>query len=323
MFLGVDIGGTRIKAGLVDRSGALTRCEAVPTPESLTEFRSTLEAMARRIGEGSVVEGVGIGCKGIIRPSDTFVECLPGTLDYLEGTRLADFVSPFVSGGAVISADNDARAALAGEMTFGAAKGRRHALMLTLGTGVGGAVLSNGELLRGCRGAGGHAGHLTVDPDGPWCICGNRGCLETRFSSRAIELEAVAAIHRGCDSLLRQRYHNDPLSVTCEAVFACAAEGDVVARAIRDQALKYLSGALAGMLHMLDPEIVILGGQIAAAGEMLFQPLRQDVEQRTKRLLGRAVPIVPAAVGDQSGVVGAASLAMHSQLGGSVRSQHS
>jgi len=309
VYLGIDIGGTRLKAALVDSSGALTRGHAVPSPLTLPAFRRSIAELVEVAASGVAVDGVGIGCKGIIRAADTLVESLPGTLDYLEGHKLAEFVAPLTP----VWADNDARAALAGELMFGAARGKRDVVMLTLGTGVGGAMVQSGVLVRGHAGVAGHAGHLTVDADGPNCICGNRGCLETRFSARALEMEAIGTVLRGCASMLRDRHQANPLAITCADVVACAREGDAVSRSIWDQGVKYLADALVGLLHVLDPEVVILGGQIAEAGEMLFEPLWRDVPPRTMRLLKREVPIVPAQVGDGSGVVGAASLVMYSK----------
>src|SRR5262249_1306178 len=209
-ILGIDIGGTRLKAGLVDDAGAISSLTSTRTPATLSEFR---EEMARVLCMPAA-SGAGIACKGIINSETTRVEVLPGTLHYLEGHLLSDFVT----GVAVVRADNDARAALAGEMAWGAARGRRNAVMLTLGTGVGGGILAAGGMLRGSRGVAGHLGHLTVDPDGPVCICGNRGCLETIFSARAIEAEAIAAVLRGCDSSLTGAFGNDPRAIMCEAV---------------------------------------------------------------------------------------------------------
>ena len=297
--LGIDIGGTRLKAGLVEESGAISGIASTRTPASLSEFREAMERLTRM----PAPDGVGIGCKGIINSESTLVEVLPGTLHFLEGRRLSEFVPWAVP----VRADNDARAALAGEMVYGAARGRRNAVMLTLGTGVGGGILADGRLLRGAAGVAGHLGHLTVDPDGPVCICGNRGCLETVFSARAIEAAAIAAVLRGCRSRLSDEFSTDPRAITCEAVFAIAAAGDEVARAIRDRALKYLAGAIAGIFGAFDPEVVILGGQIVAAGAALFEPLQEQVTARARRLVGRDVPLVRAEVAE-SGVAGAAAL---------------
>ena len=298
-ILGIDIGGTRLKAGLVDDAGQLSCMTCTRTPATLAEFREEM----KRIGCLPSVGGVGIGCKGIINPETTRVDVLPGTLHFLEGLLLSDLVG----GSAPVRADNDARAALAGEVAWGAARGRRNAVMLTLGTGVGGGILADGRLLRGSTGVAGHLGHLTVDPDGPVCICGNRGCLETIFSARAIEAEAISAVIRGCHSSLTDEFSADPRKVTCEAVFAAAAKGDEIGQAICDRAVRYLAGAIAGIFGALDPEVVILGGQIAEAGAVLFGPLQQQVTERARRLVGHDVPLVRAQV-TEPGIVGAAAL---------------
>ena len=180
--------------------------------------------------------------------------------------------------------------------------------MLTLGSGVGGGVLAEGKLLRGETGVAGHLGHLTIAPDGPLCICGNRGCLETFFSARAIEAEALHAIHRGCESALTARFQQRPAEITCQAVFEAAAGGDRLAMQIRDRAIETLAAGVAGLLHVFDPEVVIVGGQISEAGAALFEPLQRHLAWRTRRLLGREVSLIPPQIGDRSGVVGAAAL---------------
>ena len=299
-ILGIDIGGTRLKAGLVDERGTLSSATSVRTPQNLSDFRAAIEHIVTTLP----ADAIGIGCKGIINSETTCVEVLPGTLNYLEGHLLSDFISRT----APVRADNDARAALAGEMVWGAARGRRNVVMLTLGTGVGGGILADGRLLHGMRGVAGHLGHLTVDPHGARCICGNRGCLETVFSARAIEGEAIAAILRGSASRLTEAFANDLAAVTCEAVFAAADAGDAIAREICGRAIWYLAGAIAGIFGAFDPEVVILGGQIAAAGPVLFAPLQELVTERARRLVGRDVPIVRAEI-TESGILGAAALA--------------
>ena len=209
-----------------------------------------------------------------------------------------------------VFADNDARVALAGEMVWGAARGRENALMLTLGNGVGGAALVNGRILRGHSGVAGNIGHLTVDPHGSVCSCGNQGCLETVFSARAIEAEASAAVHRGCDSVLTRLFREQPQLASCRTVFQAASEGDTVAMAIVSSAIYQLGAALAGLLHIFDPEIVILGGHVADAGADLLVPLQEEVCSRSRGLLGRDVPIVEQEVADKSGIIGAAGLAV-------------
>jgi glucokinase len=304
-ILGIDIGATQLKCGRVDEAGRLLSSRAVKTPASLEAFETALHYM---VASGDPPEGIGIGCKGLVNPETTRIEVLPGTLHFLEGRSLAEMIRPAIRGDVPIRADNDARVALVGEIVWGTARGRSDVLMLTLGSGVGGAVLTGGRILRGHTGVGGHLGHLTVVPDGRECICGNRGCLETVFAAHAIEGEAFSAVHRGVASLLTERFAARPDEISCRAVFDAAAEGDCVARGILDRGLRALGGAIAGLLHVFDPELVIIGGHIAEAGAALLDPLRSEIAWRTGVMLCREVPLVTPGVQDPSGIVGAAAL---------------
>lgn len=311
LVLGLDIGGTQIKGACVDESGTILQGRRISTPASLNEFRQVLCGLVRELIPPPVtIQAVGIGCKGIINPQTTRVDVLPGSLHYLEGQVLSEMIAPALPAETAIAADNDARVALAGEIAWGAAQNRRDALMLTLGTGVGGGILADGRILRGATGAAGHIGHLTIDPDGPLCICGNRGCLETLFSARTIESEAFAAIHRGVDSRLAGC---GPQAPSCAEVFDLARQGDAVASDIVRNATRALGAAIAGLAHVFDPELVILGGQISEAGDALLDPLRQEIAWRTRGLLRREIPIVRSKLVDPSGVIGAAALALEAR----------
>ncbi len=309
VLLGIDIGGAQIKAGMVDEEGAILASRTIDTPADMESFLPSLHGAIRWLLEATALPaGVGVGCKGIINPDSTMVEILPGMLHYLEGQRLSDLIGLPLD--VPVFADNDARVAMAGEMVWGAARGHEDVLMLTLGMGVGGAVLAHGHVLRGHTGVAGHLGHMTIDADGPLCACGNRGCLETAFSARALEGEAWAAVHRGCASTLTRLFREQPQLATCRTIFQAASEGDELSRAIVSQAIHKLGAAIAGLLHVFDPEIVILGGHVADAGEDLLVPLQEEVWSRSRGLLGREVPLVEQQVADKSGIVGAASLVM-------------
>ncbi|MEZ5399269.1 MAG: ROK family protein [Bryobacteraceae bacterium] len=297
LAIGVDIGGTSVKCGLVDRAGSVRASWDEPSPKSREGFETLLRKAVAAWPEAG---GVGFGCKGILDPVTTEVIRSPGPVAFLEGLRLSDLAG----GVARTAADNDARAAMMGEILWGSAKGRRDVLMFTLGTGVGGAALVNGKLAIGAAKIAGHLGHVTIEADGVECICGNRGCLETVFSAKAIESAALRAVHAGCDTALATR------EVTCEAVFQAAAGGDWVAAGIVRRAIHRLGAAVAGMLFVFDPEAVIVGGRIASAGDALMKPLREEIYGRTRRFLGRDVPLVPPGVADNTGVAGAAALVM-------------
>jgi glucokinase len=307
--LGIDIGGTQIKAGMVDEEGAILASRTIPTPTDLDTFLPALqEAIQWLIEAAGAPAGAGVGCKGSINSEDTTIETLLGPLHFLQGLRIADIVGLPLD--VPVFADNDARVALAGEVVWGAAKGRQDVVMLTLGNGVGGAAITGGRLLRGHSGVAGHLGHMTVDPEGPLCVCGNRGCLETVFSARAIEGEAWSAVHRGVSSALTRLFREQPQLASCRTIFQAASEGDDLATAIISRAIRKLAAGIAGLLHIFDPEIVILGGQVADAGAELMVPLQEQVWERSRGLLGREVPLVEQEVADKSGIVGAAGLVL-------------
>jgi glucokinase len=299
--IGVDLGATTIKAALVGLRGDMRASFSEDSPRTI----SSLQDFVRSVRKQATVPvlGIGIGCKGVIDAATTRVNRLPGDLNFLEGCMLRDLATV---DDLRVCADNDARAALVGEVLWGAARGRRNVVLLTLGTGVGAAALVDGVIVRGASGAACHLGHVTFDIRGGLCICGNYGCLETCFSSRAIESAYFAHIHRASPTLLSVDEAGRVPST--EAIFQAAVDDDPSARRVLDLAIESLTAALVSFLHVFDPELLILGGNIAAAGPQLLAPLEEEVARRTRVLLGRKVPIVFQSTGGYSGVAGAAGL---------------
>lgn len=301
LAIGVDIGGTAIKAAIVGVQGNLLESFHEPSPRSASALRDFVQSVLK--SAKLPVRGIGIGCKGIIDAASSRVKSLPGDLNFLEGELLSEVIA---AGELPVCAENDARTALIAEVLWGAARGRRNVVMLTLGTGVGGAVLVDGAILRGATGAAGHLGHVTLDPWGGLCICGNYGCLETHFSSRAIESGYWAHLHRAAATKLS--IGNTGQLPDTAAIFQAAAEGDECARYVLDRALEYLGAAVVNFMHMFDPDIFILGGNIAAAGPQLIAPIQDKIARRTKILLDRQVPIVFQKTVGYGGVCGAAGM---------------
>ncbi len=274
------------------------------SPESLRNF--VLSSLRHAKTE---LRGIGIGCKGIIDSESSRIDRLPGDLNFLEGSVLRDLVGSDLP----VRADNDARTALVAEVLWGAARGKRNVVLLTLGTGVGGAAMVDGVILHGASGIAGHFGHMIIDLQGGLCICGNHGCLETRFSSRAIEADYFAHLHRAAAATLCVGREGQTPST--EAIFQAAAKGDESALRVLDRALESLIAAVVSLLHMFDPEVLIVGGNIATAGEPLLAPLRSAVARQTQCMLGREVPIVFQSAIGYGGVLGAAGLVfLHQQL---------
>jgi glucokinase len=303
--IGLDLGGTNLKGGLVDAKGQLRVAQSEPTPRTAEGLQAVAETFFAKLSPTVDIRAVGIGCKGVVDTETTMVMRSPGDLRYLEGHSLRNLMAQPVAGKPVY-ADNDARIALIAEWLWGAAKGCKNVLMLTLGTGVGGAMLMHGQIMRGAHGVAGHVGHVTVDLHGPPCICGNYGCLETVFSARSIEAEAFSTAHRRVHSVLSERAQ----AADCSQVFQAAAESDEVALWIIHRATMHLGAAIASLVHVVDPELIILGGQIAEAGAQLLDPLREELQRRTRFLVGRALPIVFPRVPSHTGVIGAAGLAL-------------
>jgi len=303
--IGLDIGGTNVKGGLVDATGQLRKSLSEATPRTVEGFKKLARSFFDKLGSGVPIRAVGIGCKGVVDVKTTLLVRSPGDLHHLEGHSLRDLVSAGAPGKPVY-ADNDARTALIAEWLWGAAKGCQNVLMLTLGTGVGGAMLMQGQIMRGAHGVAGHVGHMTIDPHGPMCICGNYGCLESVFSARAIEAQAFSARHRRVNSTLTDRDRD----ADCAQVFQAAAASDEVAQWIINRATLHLGAAIASLVHLVDPELIILGGQIAESGSQLLDPLRKELRSRTRFLIGRDLPIVFPRVPSHTGVIGAAGLAL-------------
>lgn len=299
--IGIDIGATTIKAALVGLRGDLLSSFREKSPRTASALRDFVHSVRQQVS--LPVLGIGIGCKGVIDAATTRVNQLPGDLNFMEGCVLRELVE---ANGLPVCADNDARTALVGEVLWGSARGRRNVLLLTLGTGVGAAALIDGVIVRGASGAACHLGHVTLDLRGGLCICGNYGCLETSFSSRAIESSYFAHIHRASPTNLSlDKAGRVP---TAESIFQAAAEGDPSARRVLNLAFESLTAALVSFLHVFDPELVILGGNIAAAGPQLLGPLQEEVARRTAILLGRKVPIILQDTVGFGGVAGAAGL---------------
>jgi glucokinase len=298
--LGVDIGGTAVKAAVVSSAGELGQKFQACSPRSAAElrdfFRSTLQTV------NVPLRGVGIACKGIIDVESSRIRRLPGDLHFLEGSVLGEFVGNDFA----VRADNDARVALVAEVLWGAARGRRNVVLLTLGTGVGGAAMVDGVMLHGAAGIAGHFGHMTVDPHGPLCMCGNHGCLETFFSSRAIESEYFAHQHRAASTTLA-RYQDGQVQST-DAIFLAAASGDASAQSVLERAFDYLGALVVSLLHAFDPEVLILGGNIAQAGDRVLGPVRAAIAKNGCGMLGREVPVVLESAVGYGGVLGAAGL---------------
>jgi glucokinase len=306
--LGIDIGGTKLAAGIVDAEGKILARGEVPTiaREGLEPVLGRIIGLGRdllkRAGGETAVRRIGIGCAGPvdIRAGKVFTPPnLPGWIE----VPLVQRVEAGLGLPAVL--ENDANAAALGEFRYGAGRGARSLVYLTVSTGIGGGIILDGKVWHGLKDAAGEAGHMTVCPDGPLCGCGNRGCLEAMASGPSIARRAREAVAGGRATRLREV--PEPTSAD---VVRLAKEGDDVAREVWDLAVGYLGIGVAAVITILAPERVVLGGGVTTAGDFLFDPLRAEVRRRVKLVPVESVPILPAALGPDVGILGAAAVAM-------------
>ncbi|HLO26776.1 MAG TPA: ROK family protein [Geobacteraceae bacterium] len=307
--IGVDIGGTNLRFGLVDGHGAI-----IDSERSLTEIhlgRDTfLEhlfrgiALLRQRGEalGMDVRAVGLGIPGLIAASGRIHSSV--NLEPIEGINLRTVVAE--AAGLPVVAVNDANAAAYGEKKYGAGRPHGSLLLFTLGTGVGSGLILDGNLWTGADGVAAEYGHATVEPDGTLCSCGNRGCLEQYASARSLVAAAVHALDGGAGGALTALPR---ASITAEDIAVSARQGDPVSRSLFETAGRYLGIAGATIVNLLNLEAIVLVGGVAASFDLLAEPIRREIHARAFAVPAERVRIVKGELGDDAGILGAAALA--------------
>ena len=310
--IGLDVGGTKINAFRVRRDGGVESRRTVPTPADDPD--ATIGAMidvARALLSADVV-AIGVGAAGIVDAGEGTLRFAPN----LAWRNLPIAARMREALGLPCQVDNDANVAAWAEWRFGAGRGYRHMLLVTVGTGIGGGIVAGRRLFRGAHGFGGEIGHVIVEPNGPVCGCGNRGCWEQVASGQAIDRLGREGAREHPRSLVASLAGGDPDAVSGPIVTEAARRGDEIALGVFREVGRRLGEGIAGLINVLDPQVVVVGGGAIEAGELLLAPAR-EVSART--IEGAAyrppVPIVPAGMGNDAGAIGAATLALE-EIGG-------
>lgn len=304
--VGVDLGGTNLRIGIVDASGSIVTEVRDSAPSELDALVST---MAERVTELAAAHGasaVGVGTAGMVSADGAvhYAPNLPMFLDVPFRALLAERLD------IPVLVENDANVAAWGEYCHGAARGVQHALVLTLGTGVGGGIIADGRLFRGAHGFAAEVGHWQFDPSGPKCACGEVGHWEAFASGTALGRLARAWADRGDAPLVLARAGGDAAAIRGEHVGASATAGEPDGRAILEEFADHVALGAAGLANILDPELIVISGGLVELGDVLLMPLRAAFLGHLEGSAHRPdVPIVAAALGDAAGVVGAAALA--------------
>ena len=322
-IVGVDLGGTSINVGAVPaEGGTILGMRSLPTEAHIGAkfvvdrmtgmIRDTMRDAARE-GDLEPSDFIGIGLGS------------PGPLDRESGTVLAtpnlgwrnfplrDLVANEI--GLEAELDNDANAATLGEWWQGAARGVDNVLGVTLGTGIGGGIVLDGQVYHGTSDAAGEIGHMTIDSTGRKCACGNYGCLEAYASGPAIAARAVEGLEAGARSLLPDLVEGVLDRITAETVSEAILAGDAYAADVMRETAKFLGTGVANLINVLNPEMVVISGGVTRAGEHLFEPLRAEVRRRAFTEVAEACRIVGSELGHMAGVIGAAGVFHVARLG--------
>ena len=309
--IGVDIGGTNIKIALVDFDGKIVYSNTVPTRAEMgyeagvANIKQAIKDLMTESGaNATTIEAVGFGLPGQIDYKDGIVKNLPNIPGWVN-IPLAKIIEDEFS--IPTRLDNDVRCAALGELNFGAGKGCENLVCITIGTGIGSGIVLNGKLVRGATNAAGEIGHIKLSlNDGPLCGCGDYGCFEAYASGPAIVSMAKEYISGGKSAKYKEMATDG--IITPYIVAQAALQGDAVSIQIFKQMGYIIGVGLASVINLLNPEKVIIGGGVADAGDILLEPIRKTIADRAMPIQAQTVKIVPAALANTAGVIGASLL---------------
>jgi glucokinase len=306
LVIGIDLGGTNIKVGLVTAEGRVLRRRSVPTEAAggPTAVAARICRAARECAEAAGVpvgdiKGVGAGSPGTINLAEGIVEFSPNLTGWrnipLRALIQDDLKLPCVL-------DNDANVAALAEQWVGAGRGADSLVLLTLGTGIGGGIILDGRIWHGANGVAGEIGHMCIEPEGRACPCGNRGCFERYASATGMVLSLREAVDSGSKTPLAARLD----AVTARDVTEAAAAGDAVAAQVVERTARYLGLGVSNLMHIINPRVIAFSGGVTAAGRMLMDPVVDEVNARTLEASRRDIRVCFAELPNDAGIIGAA-----------------
>ena len=311
LILAYDLGGTKILTAILDTAGKVLAEDRAVTPAA--EGRdAVIQAMKEAAGRvldnlqvaRSQLCAIGVGAAGLSDPHTGILFTsphLPGWKD----VPLGDIISREFGRPAYIV--NDANAAALGELYYGAARGKRDFIYITVSTGIGGGIVINGELYVGKSGTAGELGHMTIDDKGPLCNCGNHGCWETLVSGTAMAKEALRLIGEGRRTTIADYCGGEVQKINAEAIHQAAVAGDRTAKEIIERNAYYLGVGLANLINIFSPELIVIGGGLTNIGDMLLLPAYLEAERRAWRQPFEATSFALAELGQDSGILGVAA----------------
>jgi glucokinase len=311
VFLGIDVGGTNVKLAVVGAGGAVhargvLETKAEEGPRKAFERISSSVATLVRFRRNVEVVAAGVGCAGLVNPAKGWLHASPNLTEW-ENSPLGRISRRAL--GVYTIVENDANSAAYGEFTAGACRGVKNLVFITLGTGVGGGVITEGRLLRGARNYAAEVGHTAVSADGPRCRCGSRGCLEAYVGTYGLLRSARERMKEKGTGLLAGWVGREKRRLTPHLIFEAARRRDPAARAVVKQAGENLGVGIASLINIFNPEAVVVGGGVAESFDLLRPHVERVVRRRAFAESARLAKIVPSRLGNDATAVGAAMLA--------------
>jgi len=309
LILALDLGGTNFRLALANDKGELLKRYSAPVKPDDPEL--TIEHIKNAVSDllsginRATVRGMGVAIAGLVTQDTGVLLTSPNLLAWYHTPIKAIFERELQL---PVCVGNDATLAALGEYKFGAGKGCHDLIYITVSTGIGGGVITGGKLLLGTSGFAAEVGHMTIDINGPRCNCGNIGCLEVLASGTAIARFAAERLSRGEKSAISELVAGDLGKITAEIVEKAARAGDAVAKAVMDTAGTNLGVGVVNLIHIFNPELIIIGGGVSKSGDLIFEPVRRVVAKRVMRDI--SVRITASALGDNPGLLGAVALVL-------------
>ena len=310
--IGVDLGGSSIKIGIVAETGKLIKKISVKT-EAEKGPNNVIEKIVHSIYDLTEkskykIDGIGIGCPGVVTPGKGIVEN-PPNLPGWNKVNIGRIISKEFNKSVLV--DNDANAAAIGELTFGSGKKYKSFIMITLGTGVGGGIVIDKKIYHGDFGAAGEIGHISIDYNGPKCNCGSYGCIEAYAGNLYLRERVRKELKKHPNSKMWKLINNDLSKVSPRNIQEAAESGDAFAKSVIDELGMYLGSAFASLCNVLDISVFIIGGGIAGFGKPLFDAIRKTIAKRVMAPIRPRVKVLPAKLKNDAGIKGASALVFH------------
>ena len=310
-YAGVDLGGTNTKIGILNREGDILKSRIIKTlsaegvDNTLERIWKTIQELAQELDINiKNIKGIGLGIPGPVLEQS--IVAFFANFPWERNINIKEKLEKLT--GIETKLDNDANIIALGEAKYGAAKGSKSSVTVALGTGIGGGIYIDGKLVSGAKGAGGEVGHMKIVKEGRLCGCGQRGCFEAYASATGLIREAVSRLTVNKQNLLYKMIDGDLMKLEAKDIFDAAREGDAFSLELVDYEAEYLALGIANILNIINPEVVVLGGGVALAGDILLNPMREKMVKYALPVTLEELQIVQGVLGNEAGIKGAVGL---------------